>query len=432
MVISTSQAQAERRLVLLNHGVAVHSVSPHPAGVDAGEALRLLRAPGSSLRPRRGRRPGIDVVSEGETGRSTDRRYRADHPGGRNGGRGRPRHRLGRQRAQHHEPVRLSRRERPAARGRSSESRIDSLDEAAHRHRSDLAAVELVAALEAVGIRSILLKGPAFKRWLYAEGEGRHYWDIDLLVPPAELPRAESIAAGLGFEPLVSDQTRVQRESHHERWYRAVDNVCVELHRGFLGVEATDEELWDELVPRLRTVAASGSTAMSCKFPAWRLEHCLSGCMPPQTGRAERHSRISYAPFGKCRSRSGRKRRCSLDGSAPKRRSLSASHWFPKEPPSPPARAGGDGVGRGVPPRQLRLPRRRGIRAPGPGAWPRRKAGLRRVGAHATTRPSPTARSSCPPRDRGDRGRLLRPSVPSRRTSFPWLSRLAPGPAACG
>jgi len=46
MVISTSQAQAERRLVLRNHGVAVHSVSPHPAGVDAGEALRLLRGLG--------------------------------------------------------------------------------------------------------------------------------------------------------------------------------------------------------------------------------------------------------------------------------------------------------------------------------------------------------------------------------------------------
>jgi len=43
MVISTSQARAESRLVLRNHGVAVHSVSPHPAGVDASEALRLLR-----------------------------------------------------------------------------------------------------------------------------------------------------------------------------------------------------------------------------------------------------------------------------------------------------------------------------------------------------------------------------------------------------
>jgi GTP cyclohydrolase II len=43
MVISTSQARAASRLVLRNLGVAVHSVGAHPAGVDAAEALRLLR-----------------------------------------------------------------------------------------------------------------------------------------------------------------------------------------------------------------------------------------------------------------------------------------------------------------------------------------------------------------------------------------------------
>ena len=43
MVISTSHARAASRLVLRNHGVAVHSVRAHPAGVDAAEALRLLR-----------------------------------------------------------------------------------------------------------------------------------------------------------------------------------------------------------------------------------------------------------------------------------------------------------------------------------------------------------------------------------------------------
>ena len=90
-------------------------------------------------------------------------------------------------------------------------------DEAAHRRRSDSAAVELTAALEAAGIRSILLKGPSAQRWLYAEDETRHYWDIDLLVSPAELPRAEAVAAGLGFEPLSSDSTRIQQESHHEK-----------------------------------------------------------------------------------------------------------------------------------------------------------------------------------------------------------------------
>ena len=120
-------------------------------------------------------------------------------------------------------------------------------DEAGHRRRTDTATVELTAALEAAGVRSILLKGPATKRWLYAESENRHYWDIDLLVSPAELPRAESVAAGLGFEPLPSESTRIQQESHHERWYRSRDNVCVELHRGFMGVEANDEQLWEQL-----------------------------------------------------------------------------------------------------------------------------------------------------------------------------------------
>ena len=120
--------------------------------------------------------------------------------------------------------------------------------EEAHQLRSDIAASELIAALEAAGIHSILLKGPAIARWLYGEGESRHYWDVDLLVSPAELPRAESVATGLGFQRLASESQRIQRESHHSRWYRPLDNVSVELHRGFLGVEATDEEFWDELV----------------------------------------------------------------------------------------------------------------------------------------------------------------------------------------
>jgi hypothetical protein len=119
--------------------------------------------------------------------------------------------------------------------------------EVAHRRRTDLAAAELVTALEAAGVRSILLKGPSIARWLYREGASRHYWDVDLLVSPGVLPRAEAVAAGLGFQPLVSESTRIEQESHHERWYRPLDNVCVELHRGFVGVEATDEELWDEL-----------------------------------------------------------------------------------------------------------------------------------------------------------------------------------------
>ena len=99
---------------------------------------------------------------------------------------------------------------------------------------------EAFAALDEAGVEWCLLRGEAS----LASPSG----DVDLLVSPAELPRAESVATGLGFQPLASESQRIQRESHHSRWYRPLDNVSVELHRGFLGVEATDEEFWDELV----------------------------------------------------------------------------------------------------------------------------------------------------------------------------------------
>ena len=136
---------------------------------------------------------------------------------------------------------------------------VENEFEVEHRRRTDIATVELTAALKAAGIRSILLKGPSTKLWLYAEDESRHYWDIDLLVSPAELSHAESVAAGLGFEPLASESTRIQQESHHERWYRSRDNVCVELHRGFMGVEASDEQLWKELVRKTEPIPLGGS-----------------------------------------------------------------------------------------------------------------------------------------------------------------------------
>jgi 3,4-dihydroxy 2-butanone 4-phosphate synthase/GTP cyclohydrolase II len=46
MLICTNDASLQRRLVLLDRGVAVHSVREHPAGVDIGVALRLLRGLG--------------------------------------------------------------------------------------------------------------------------------------------------------------------------------------------------------------------------------------------------------------------------------------------------------------------------------------------------------------------------------------------------
>jgi 3,4-dihydroxy 2-butanone 4-phosphate synthase/GTP cyclohydrolase II len=46
MIISTREARRARRIELVDRGVAVHAVDPHPAGVDARAAMRLLRTTG--------------------------------------------------------------------------------------------------------------------------------------------------------------------------------------------------------------------------------------------------------------------------------------------------------------------------------------------------------------------------------------------------
>ena len=56
----------------------------------------------------------------------------------------------------------------------------------------DAVTAEVVGAFAAVGIPSILLKGPALVRWLYPAGEGRPYLDSDLLVPHAD-PRITDV-----------------------------------------------------------------------------------------------------------------------------------------------------------------------------------------------------------------------------------------------
>jgi hypothetical protein len=66
-----------------------------------------------------------------------------------------------------------------------SESRALRLT--AHALARDVATAEVVEALRAAGVRSIVLKGPSIARWLYADGQPRPYGDTDLLVSPADL-----------------------------------------------------------------------------------------------------------------------------------------------------------------------------------------------------------------------------------------------------
>ena len=80
--------------------------------------------------------------------------------------------------------------------------------------RLDRATGEVVTALRAHGIRSILLKGPSAARWLYDNESERPYVDCDLLVAPMEMTQCRGRArhvldsAGTGWIPFAPTYRR--------------------------------------------------------------------------------------------------------------------------------------------------------------------------------------------------------------------------------
>lgn len=104
-------------------------------------------------------------------------------------------------------------------------------------------AVEVTTELERSGIATIILKGPSVIRWLYPADTDRYSVDLDLLIAPADLERAETTLAVCGFEPLEP-----RREDKHARsWMRPGEPLPVDLHRSLVGVGVDDETAWNVL-----------------------------------------------------------------------------------------------------------------------------------------------------------------------------------------
>jgi Uncharacterised nucleotidyltransferase/Transglutaminase-like superfamily len=119
----------------------------------------------------------------------------------------------------------------------------------------DLAAGEVIRALDAAGIDCMLLKGPAMARHLYGDAPGgRNYGDIDVLVPPGDFGAAGLVLDSLGFQDRLvgiraSEADRLEGRPWHRR--DAAD-VVVDLHRGFHHV--VDRAAWWALLGRHREV----------------------------------------------------------------------------------------------------------------------------------------------------------------------------------
>jgi hypothetical protein len=153
--------------------------------------------------------------------------------------------------------------------GAESSQRISAaLVVATRTLRVDRVTTEVVTALGAADVPTILLKGPSIARWLYPDG-GRTYVDVDLLVPSDRFERAGGVLEGLGFKArlegfnptelalfhsnrrLDPQETQVEVTYLRERARgrgstgRHADNV--DLHRTLPGMAVDDSAVWDAL-----------------------------------------------------------------------------------------------------------------------------------------------------------------------------------------
>jgi hypothetical protein len=133
----------------------------------------------------------------------------------------------------------------------------------------DAVAAELVQALRAADIRSILLKGASFDRWLYDADAPRPYFDVDLLVDPDDIARAGPVLTALGFARVRADT----QPEHSEDWLR--DGIGADLHATLFGTGAPPAEVWEALAERTERMAVGGVEVDVLELPARALHVAL-------------------------------------------------------------------------------------------------------------------------------------------------------------
>jgi hypothetical protein len=111
----------------------------------------------------------------------------------------------------------------------------------------DVATAELTAELRSKGVRSILLKGPAFARWLYDDGALRPYGDADLLVSVDTVVTVEASLRASGYELLPSSAIPGDFPRHARGWTRP-GGGAIDLHTTLPGAEAAPPTLCASVV----------------------------------------------------------------------------------------------------------------------------------------------------------------------------------------
>lgn len=147
------------------------------------------------------------------------------------------------------------------------EGRRDYLRRVALATVTDHVTVEVVAALRAASIRTILLKGPATAAWLYDDPLDRLHGDADLLVDPERIADARQTLQCLGFRNLAIDVSRYEPDPYDEPWIRR--ETVVELHHTLSGARGSPQSHWAALTADTEWIPLSG-TDIEVLAPAGR------------------------------------------------------------------------------------------------------------------------------------------------------------------
>jgi len=147
-----------------------------------------------------------------------------------------------------------------------AETPWDPVEAAANAIVVDAGAAEAVLALRTGGIRSILLKGASFDRWLYEPSRPRMYGDVDLLVSPGDFDTAGRLLEGMGYERR-SEELAPTHTDHAKVWLRPADNMHLDLHRSVVGVGAQVDP-WPVLADETERMEVGGADIEVLSEPA--------------------------------------------------------------------------------------------------------------------------------------------------------------------
>ena len=113
----------------------------------------------------------------------------------------------------------------------------------------DAATVEAAVKFASTSITAVLLKGPVTVQWLYGDGEPRWYADCDLLLSEAELDPAGAVLTSLDYSrrPRAPEDPALLGDEHSVVWFRARDEIPIELHWTLVGLEASHQSTWETL-----------------------------------------------------------------------------------------------------------------------------------------------------------------------------------------